>query len=96
MEKHEVISKVVKAICTVQEASERNHYGITEDTYVYTGIDGFDSLNGVEATVILSESLGNTELPDDLFLPEKGHRDISVGEIADRACDQLYAEANVR
>ena len=96
MEKTEVVRKVVEVIGNVQQESGRTPPDLTADTYVYTEIDGFDSLNGVEATVILCERLGNAELADDLFLPEKGHRDISVGEIADRVCDQQNVEANVR
>lgn len=96
MERNQVFRKVVEAIRIVQETSGRDLDGIIADTNVYAGIDGFDSLNGIEATVILSESLGNTELPDDLFLPEDGHRDITVGEIANRICDLVKAEASVR
>ncbi|MCY3766957.1 MAG: hypothetical protein OXH06_16170 [Gemmatimonadetes bacterium] len=96
MEKTEVVRKVVEVIGNVQQESGRTLHDITAGTYIYTEIDGFDSLNGFEATVILSEGLGDAELPDDLFLPEKGDRDISVGEIADRVCDKLNVEANVR
>ena len=96
MQKTDVVRKVAETVETVQKVSGRTVHDITADTYIYTDIDGFDSLNGVEATVILSEGLGDAELADDLFLPEKGDRDISVGEIADRICDQLNVEANAR
>lgn len=96
MEKMEAVRKVAEAIRTVQQGSGRTPDDITADTHTYAEIDGFDSLNGVEATVILSESLGSAGLSDDLFLPAKGHQDISVGEIADRVCNLLNAEANTR
>lgn len=86
MERVKVFGRVVEAIRSVQETSGRGLERITPDTDVYAEIDDFDSLNGIEATVILSASFDNIELSYGLFLPEDGQRDVSVGEIVDRIC----------
>ena len=47
------------------------------------GVEGFDSLSGVEAAVMLSESLG-VRLPEDYnpFISKDGKQALSVREIA--------------
>ena len=58
--------------------------GIGLSTRPVEDVEGFDSLNGVEAIVMLSESLG-VDLPEDYnpFISSDGRRALSVGEIAD-------------
>ena len=81
MEKQAVITKVVEAVAQVQEASGRQNSGIRSSTCPVRDVEGFDSLSGVEATVILSESLG-VDLPDNTFVSKDGRRALSVTEIA--------------
>ncbi len=87
MEKQEVITKVVQAVAQVQEISGRPSSGIGSSTRPVGGVEGFDSLSGVEATVVLSESLG-VELPVDYnpFVSKGGQRAMSVSEIANNLC----------
>ena len=54
------------------------------DTRPFRDVEGFDSLSGIEATIILSESLGR-ELPDSVFAPSEVNRILSVIEIAENA-----------
>ena len=67
----------------VQQASGRSIEGIGPDTHPFKDVEGFDSLSGVEATVLLSDSVG-WDLPDSVFVPEQGSRALSVNEVADR------------
>ncbi len=94
MEKQETITKVVEAVTQVQEVSGRSCGGIGASTRPVQDVEGFDSLSGIEATVMLSESLG-VELPEDCnpFISEDGKRALSVGEIADTLCAYMEAEA---
>ena len=84
MDNQEIVTKVVQTVAHVQEMSGRPSAGIGASTRPVGGVEGFDSLSGVEATVMLSESLG-VELPEDYnpFFSTDGKRALSVGEIAD-------------
>ncbi len=86
MNRESVMQQVVRAVVQVQEASGRAVGGIGADTRPIGDAAGFDSLNGVEVTVTLSQSLGH-ELPDDnLFVSEDGRRALTIAEIADNLC----------
>lgn len=82
MDKSEVTEKLIHAIAEVQKMSGRPSEMIDPATKPIGGIQGFDSLNGVEAAVILSESLG-CELPaETLFVSREGKRALSIAEIS--------------
>ena len=86
MDRASVVQQVVRAVVQVQEASGRAAGGIGAGTRPIGDAAGFDSLNGVEVTVTLSQSLGH-ELPDDnLFVSEDGRRALTIAEIADNLC----------
>ena len=84
MDKQEIVTKVVQTVVQVQEVSGRSSAGIGPSTRPVGGVEGFDSLSGVEATVMLSESLG-VDLPDDYnpFISKDGKQALSVDEIAE-------------
>ena len=84
MDKQEIVTKVVQTVAKVQEISGRPSVGIGPSTHPVGGVEGFDSLSGVEATVMLSESLG-VDLPDNYnpFISNDGKRALSVEEIAE-------------
>lgn len=89
MDKETVTQQVVQAVAQVQEASGRAARGIGPLTKPIGDAPGFDSLNGVEVTVSLSQSLGY-ELPDDnLFVSQDGKRALSISEIADNVCKAI-------
>ena len=94
MNKGEILNRVVQVIVEVQEVSGRPSTGIDASTRPVFGVEGFDSLSGVEATVMLSESLG-VDLPGNYnpFISEDGHRALSVGEIADALCTYVASKA---
>ena len=82
MDKSEITEKLIYSIAEVQKMSGRPLEAINSATKPVGDIQGFDSLNGVEAAVILSESLG-CELPaETLFISKKGKRALSIAEIA--------------
>ena len=82
MDKNEITKKVIQAVTGVQKMSGRPLEVINSATKPVGGIQGFDSLNGVEAAVILSESLG-CELPaETLFVSKEGKRALSIAEIS--------------
>lgn len=84
MNKPEIVTTVVDTIAKVQELSGRPTAGIGASTRPIGGVEGFDSLSGVEATIILSESLG-VDLPGDYnpFISDDGRRALSISEIAE-------------
>ncbi len=93
MDKSEVMGKVIDAVTQVQEASGRPVGNIGPGTRPIRDVSGFDSLSGVEATVILSESLGQ-DLPGDCnpFVSKDGRRPLSVSEITDNLCEIIGVE----
>ena len=94
MSREEIIRTVVQTIAEVQEASGRSTGDIEDSTRPLRDVEGFDSLCGLEATVMLSESLG-AGLPDDYnpFISKDGNRALSVGEIADALITHIGTEA---
>lgn len=93
MEKHEIVDKIVEAITQVQEASGRPSSDIGVSMRPVQDVEGFDSLCGVEATVVLSDSLG-IDLPEDCnpFISKDGRRALSVEEIADTLRPYMQSE----
>ena len=90
MDRNNVVSQVIDAVKQVQETSGRTAVGIGPGTRPFRDIQGFDSLSGVEATVLLSQSLGR-ELPDSVFTPGEGGRTPSVNEIAENVCGYMIS-----
>ena len=84
MDKPQIVTKIIQTVAQVQEMSGRSSAGINTSTRPVGGVEGFDSLSGVEATVILSDSLG-LRIPDDYnpFISKDGKRALTVEEIAD-------------
>ncbi len=97
MDKQEIVTKVVQTVAQVQEVSGRSSAGIGASTRPVGGLEGFDSLSSVEATVMLSGSLG-VDLPEDYnpFISNDGKRALSVSEIADNLSTYVGAEAIAR
>ena len=84
----DAVIRIANTIKQVQEASGRTSVDVTTKTRPFLDIDGFDSMSGMEALVILSEAL-NVELPETTFLVEAGESSPTVSEIADSLCKTL-------
>ena len=92
MHKNEVTKKVIKVVKDIQKMSGRTAERINSRTKPIRGIQGFDSLNGMEAAVALSESLSCNIPPENLFVSEDGKRSLSIEEISDRICKIIEEE----
>ncbi len=94
MDRQQIVAKVVQTVTQIQEVSGRSSDSIGLSTRPVGDVEGFDSLSGVEATVMLSESLG-IALPDDYnpFISDDGERTLSIGEIADTLSTYVGSEA---
>ena len=82
MDKEQAVQQVMGTIRQVRTHSGQGSVQLGPSTRPLQDLDGFDSLSGVEAAVLLSESVG-FDLPDHIFTGSKGQRVPSVGEIAD-------------
>ena len=84
MDRQEIVTKIIEIVVQVQDVSGRSNAGIGVSTRPVGGVEGFDSYSSVEATVMLSESLG-VDLPEDYnpFISKDEKRELTVGEIAD-------------
>ena len=86
MKKTEAVKSIIDALKVVQEISGREVGEIVGSTCPIGGLDGFDSLSGVEASVLLSNRIG-FELPGvNAFVNEDGTKALSVNQIADALC----------
>ncbi len=88
MNRENVVELVIDAVRQVQESSGRYAGDIGPETRPLRDVEDFDSHNGVEATLFLSESLGK-ELPDSIFVPGEGNRILSINEIAEDVCKYM-------
>lgn len=88
MNRKDATDKVIEAIAKIQEDSGRLATSIQSSTRPFRDVEGFDSHSGVEATLLLSEMLGQ-ELPDSVFIPKKGRQILSVTDIAENICEVL-------
>ena len=90
MDRDDIVRQVIEAVSHVQETSGRSVGEIGPDTRPLKDLQDFDSLCGVEATVLLSDTVGR-DLPDSVFAPQEGSRVLSINEIADRVLDSMSA-----
>ena len=88
MDIDDIVRQVIQAVTQVQETSGRSVGEIGADTRPLRDLQDFDSLCGVEATVLLSGAVGH-ELPDSVFVPQEGSRLLTVKEIADSVAECL-------
>lgn len=88
MNRDDIVRQVIGAVAEVQQASGRSVEGVGPGSRPLKDLEGFDSLSGVEATDVLSRSLG-TDLPDSVFAPEEDNAFPSVTEIADKVLDHV-------
>jgi len=86
MDKSKTIEVITQVLQGLQSTSGRGGQQISQETCPIGDLDQFDSLNGVEATVELSDQIG-FDLPDvNIFVNEDGTKARTVAEIADCIC----------
>lgn len=80
----EEIKEVLRrAILQIQIDSGRLVPEIHDELRPIGDLEGFDSLNAVEASCLLSEYLAHN-IPNDIMLPAQGGKQLTISEIADR------------
>ncbi len=72
-----------RAILEIQTNSGRAVPDIHDELCPIGDLEGFDSLNAVEVTCLLSDYLGHN-ITNDLMLPIYPGRQLTINEIADR------------
>lgn len=93
MNRDKIVKTVIEVLGELQKDSGRKGNAIYASTCPIGDLDQFDSLNGVEATVELSNKL-DMELPGvSVFVNESGTRPLSVSEIADVVCKAASGES---
>ena len=85
MTREDIEIKLLQAICQIQELSGHPDLEISVNTCPIKDLPDFDSLRGVEATVMLG-SLLNCEIKGEvnLFVSENGRSALRIHEIVDR------------
>ena len=85
MTRKQAEAAVIGAIAEIQEMSGWERLDISGKTIPICDVPGFDSLNGLEATVEIAAHL-KMEIPNEtsIFTNEAGDRALSVCEIAGR------------
>lgn len=78
-----LISSLLNAVKDVQLASGRSSDGLDASSRLFGGIEGFDSLNALEALAIAGVTLGS-EFPENLLAPMKDGSSPTVGDLAAR------------
>jgi len=81
----DLIARIKPVLRKIQEISDRPCEEITDETVPIGDLHGFDSLNSIEAMMMLSAEI-NFEIPGDgnLFVSENGRRALTVHGIAER------------
>ena len=82
MNKTEAIENAIDAVEQIQRESMRPVAEFTAVTRPLEDIEGFDSLNCIEAAAKLSEIL-SVDIPDSVFIPERGAPSPTFAQIAD-------------
>ena len=81
-------SEIVAALSTVMKETQllsgREWHPVDGKAKPIGALDGFDSLCGLEATLMLEEKLGCSFGDDSIFVSHDGTRALSVSEITDR------------
>lgn len=86
MDKQEIVGQVIQTVARIQEMSGRSTEGIGASTSPVADLEGFDSINGEEATLTLAAKLG-VDLPEDFNLFSASNRtQPSIEEVADALC----------
>jgi hypothetical protein len=95
MSVEELTAILIDSLKQVQEMCGRPTQELTELDQPIGGLAGFDSLNGIEVTMLVATRL-KCDIPGDvnLFVSEDGRRALTVKEIAGRMKKLLPTDGN--
>ena len=92
MEKHQVRDVVLGVLREVQKISGREWSKPGPDDQPIGALVGFDSLSGIEATVMMASELGCDLGTDSIFVSADGKRALTLDEIALRVGEIVSAK----
>lgn len=84
MTPEKLLPVVLQVLQEVQKMSGRPWHPLTLDMKPIGTLDGFDSLAGVEATVMIEEKLGCALDVDSVFVSEDGKKALTLKEVCER------------
>jgi hypothetical protein len=85
MSPNEIQSLVLDVLKEIQILSGRSWEGLDASATPLGELDGFDSLTGVEATVMIEQKLGGQDLDlESLFVSDDGKHALTVQMVAER------------
>jgi acyl carrier protein len=77
-----VRDRLIKTLSAIQSNAGRETPAITNETVPFDDLPGFDSLNAVESSVILSSTV-EVEISETVFFPQNGSKHLTLGEIVE-------------
>ncbi len=83
MTRDEIAQAVLEAIGEWRGPQSTSHLEIDDRTCPVGGVEGFDSIAGIAATIHLEQQLGLSDLRDNVFLSPDGKGAQSLSEIVD-------------
>lgn len=92
MKLEQVQKAIIEVLREIQTMSGREVVPMNSSTCPIGDLPGFDSLNGIEATLQISEKLGYDFPLDNLLVDDSGHRALKISEVAERACQLMDAK----
>jgi acyl carrier protein len=84
MDKATIRAAVVAAITKVQDASGRPPPDMSGNVVPIGDLDAFDSLSGVEATVLIEKELGCELSQGSAFVTPDGRKALTISGVVDR------------
>jgi hypothetical protein len=91
MELDEINELVRRVIVEIQAGSGRAVVNMNGKLCPIGDLEGFDSLNAVEASCLLSDYLGN-EIPSNIMLSANPERQLTINDITERLYQIINAE----
>lgn len=92
MSNQEIETVIVQVLEDVQKTSGRKWNGLNADQKPIGDLDGFDSLSGIETTVMIEERFECNLGAESVFVSESGKRALMVGQIVERVAKILASK----
>jgi acyl carrier protein len=95
MDKSNVKNQIIEILTKVQDWSGRSPETVSGTTKPIGGLEGFDSINGVEVTALICEAFGVKIDRTNVFVSESGDKVSSVSEVAEQVHKMLHSKGKV-
>jgi acyl carrier protein len=84
MDNRTIRAAVIAALNTVQTSSGKPLPKVKDDTTPIGEVEAFDSLSGVEATILIEQQLGCTLAAGSAFVSPDGKKALTISGIVER------------